>query len=151
MNSQELHLWNMSHPIGTLVEAKFRDGDTDPRPNPLSTKTRGTAFLTNEGVPMVTVAGIDYAVALADITVVKSANGLTDLADYSRQVLQVGTPPVSIYTGSGARPSQDIIQLTLLARATDALERIALALEGNEGRDVLAESVRIYGGGQGNG
>ncbi len=151
MDSQELNIWNMRHPIGTLVEAKFREGDADPRPNPLSTKTNGAAFLTDQGEAMVTVAGIHYAVPLADITVVKSANGLTDLADYSRQVLQVGTPPLNIYAAGGARPSLDIIQLSLLARATDALERIALALEGSDGRDALAESVRIYGGGHGNG
>ena len=47
---------------------------------------------------------------------------LTNLADYSRQLLQVGTPPVNIYTATGARPSQDIIQLSLLARIAEALE-----------------------------
>jgi len=47
---------------------------------------------------------------------------LTNLADYSRQLLQVGTPPVNIYTAAGARPSQDIVQLSLLARIADALE-----------------------------
>jgi hypothetical protein len=52
---------------------------------------------------------------------------LTNLADYSRQLLQVGTPPMTIFTAGGARPSQDIIQLSLLAR-------IANALEGNEGQ-----------------
>lgn len=149
MDSQELTIWNMRHPIGTQVEAKFRVGDTDPRPNPLVTKTNGTAFLNNEGEAFVTVTGIHYAVALADITVVKSADGLTDLADYSRQVLQVGTPPVNIYTAGGGRPSVDILHMSLLARQVDALERIALALENADGRDSLAESVRIFGGGQG--
>lgn len=49
-------------------------------------------------------------------------DNLTNLADYSRQVLQVGTPPLNIYTEGGARPSQDIIQLSLLARIAEALE-----------------------------
>lgn len=47
---------------------------------------------------------------------------LTNLADYSRQLLQVGTPPVNIYTATGTKPSQDMIQLSLLARIANALE-----------------------------
>jgi len=62
------------------------------------------------------------------------ANLLTDLAAYSRQQLQVGTPPHSIYTRDGSKPSHDIIQLSLLAR-------IANALEGNEG--TLTARLRI--------
>lgn len=47
---------------------------------------------------------------------------LTNLADYSRQLLQVGTPPLNLYTANGAKPSQDIVQLSLLARIAEALE-----------------------------
>lgn len=75
-------------------------------------------------------------------------NLLTNLADYSRQLLQVGTPPVNIYTGQGDKPSQDIIQLSLLARIAEALERaqpqptVVLPIQAryaDEFREVVAE------------
>lgn len=75
-------------------------------------------------------------------------NLLTPLADYSRQLLQVGTPPLNLYTAAGARPSQDIVQLSLLARIAEALEsrpQLATAVlpvqprYADEFREVVAE------------
>ncbi len=69
MNSQELQLWNQARPVGTSVLANLPQGYNGGEP--LSTKTRSTAFFHN-GTPMVLVAGISTAIPIADISDVKT-------------------------------------------------------------------------------
>ncbi|MDJ0367309.1 hypothetical protein QMK33_19345 [Hymenobacter sp. H14-R3] len=53
----------------------------------------------------------------------------TPLADVSRQLLQVGTPPAYVFTEGGARYDRDLIALSIQLRIAEAQERIAAALE----------------------
>jgi len=51
---------------------------------------------------------------------------LTPLADYSRQALQVGTPPGFVFDANGRPANKDLLQLSLQLRIAEALERVQL-------------------------
>lgn len=76
---------------------------------------------------------------------------LASLLDYSKQAIQVGNPPVYLYSLRGQKLSNELVMISAQLRIAEALERLADAQDVTVQRDELAESAAIYGGGQRNG
>ena len=72
--------------------------------------------------------------------------GTTPLADLSRQIINVGNPPVLVFNSAGNRLDRELISLSIQLRIASALERIATVLEANPSVDPLENIVHPTNG-----